>query len=360
MTAQHQFECRQCGSEMDYAIGQHNLRCISCGAIEPIESEPFNVFHAHPYDAAVLQLVQPEPDATVHHVQCQNCGAGFELPEDVHADECPYCDSNVIIDVGVQRQLKPDAVVPFEIPVEQANDAFKKWLGSRWFAPNSLKRLALQDRPLAGTYMPHWSFDADTESDYRGMRGDNYYKTVTVPVRRNGRTSMERRQVVEIRWRPVSGHVSNRFRNVLVMASEKISVKLTNRMHRWDLARARQYNRNYLSGLRSELYQIGLPRGHRLGRHMMQVMIRASVRRDIGGDHQRIQSIHSEFNNVGYKLFLLPLWMSAFHYQGKLYQFMVNGQNGEVQGERPWSWIKIISAALLAALVAALGYQFTR
>jgi hypothetical protein len=45
--------------------------------------------------------------------------------------------------------------------------------------------------------------------------------------------------------------------------------------------------------------------------------------------------------------------MAAYKYNGKSFRFLVNGQTGEVQGERPWSIWKILLAVLLALIVAA-------
>ena len=85
----------------------------------------------------------------------------------------------------------------------------------------------------------------------------------------------------------------------------------------------------------------------------MQKVIRRLVRRDIGGDHQRISSVDTRYTRVGYKLMLMPLWVSAFLYNKKTFQFIINGQTGEVKGERPYSWIKIASLVLL--IVSAVG-----
>jgi hypothetical protein len=37
----------------------------------------------------------------------------------------------------------------------------------------------------------------------------------------------------------------------------------------------------------------------------------------------------------------VPVWISAYRYRDKVYRFMVNGQNGAVQGESPKSAWKI-------------------
>jgi len=58
---------------------------------------------------------------------------------------------------------------------------------------------------------------------------------------------------------------------------------------------------------------------------------------------------------VNFKHILLPVWMSAYKYKDKVYQFMVNARTGEVQGKRPWSVVKILLFVLILALIAGVG-----
>jgi len=348
-----QFECKLCGFELDHEIGENSLVCQSCGEVEPIERDDFNIFQAKPYDSAILNLIQDEPNSIHHHVRCDTCGAGFDFPQNTHADECPFCGSNIVIPVSLQRQFEPDAVIPFDIGEEQANASFREWIKGLWFAPNSLKRLAIRKHPIQGTYIPYWGFDANTYSQYTGQRGTNYTTTVTVVV--NGKT--QTRIVTKIRWRSASGHVSYEFDNVLIPASETISEKLTSSMKKWDLAKSQSYNPKYLSGYKSELYQIGLPRSYQSAKKIMVSFIRGLVRADIGGDHQRISTLNTRYERVGFKLMLMPLWVSAFLYNRKTFQFIINGQTGEVKGQRPYSWIKIASLVLtIIGVIAGVIY----
>ena len=58
-----------------------------------------------------------------------------------------------------------------------------------------------------------------------------------------------------------------------------------------------------------------------------------------------------------FKHVLLPVWLAAYKYRGKTYRFVVNGRTGRVQGERPWSAIKIALAVIVGLIVAAAaGY----
>ena len=60
---------------------------------------------------------------------------------------------------------------------------------------------------------------------------------------------------------------------------------------------------------------------------------------------------------------LLPVWIAAYRYHGKAFQFLVNGQTGEVVGKAPWSIVKITLASLLAAALIATAiaiYLYTQ
>jgi hypothetical protein len=86
----------------------------------------------------------------------------------------------------------------------------------------------------------------------------------------------------------------------------------------------------------------------------MDQTIDGTVRRDIGGDHQRIDQKQTHLASVSYKHVLLPIWLLTVIYANKPLQVFINGVTGEVHGERPWSIPKIIAAVVAALLVIAL------
>lgn len=345
------FSCRNCGSDMDYAIGEHSLKCISCGEASPIEESRMD-FSAHDYWATKRHLEAGDVNVVKYELHCNNCGADFVLAAQVHADECPYCDTNVVVPLDLQRQIMVDGLMPFEVTQAQADASFKQWLKGLWFAPNALKRKALQVQPIVGSYMPLWSFDAKTDSRYSGSRGDNY----VVTVRRNGQTHTE----IRTRWRAVSGSVFVAFDDVLVLACSSLPLKFQNFLSNWDLSCSKSYDERYLSGFRSELYTIALPDGLEHAKKVMDSVIRGHIRRDIGGDQQIIHSVDTNYQQIGYQLILAPMWISAFSYKHKTYRYVINGQNGKAYGERPWSVWKITFAVLFTALAIAVGFYFSR
>ena len=90
----------------------------------------------------------------------------------------------------------------------------------------------------------------------------------------------------------------------------------------------------------------------------MDRVIERDVRFDIGGDRQRISQIDTQLSDITFKHVLLPVWLAAYKYRGKTYRFVVNGQSGRVQGERPYSAWKIAAAVGLGLVALGLAAYF--
>ncbi len=347
-TSPTQFPCEECGAVLTFAPGMDALKCQYCGHENPIPESEESVDELD-YHAALRQGSAADETITEQTIKCGTCAAEFTLDPNVTSDECPFCGSTVVIESAQSStHLKPKSLLPFKLDHREARESFKKWLSSRWFAPSNLARYARDDGPLAGMYTPYWTYDSDTTSHYRGQRGINY--TVTVGSGKNRRT------VTKTRWTPVSGTVQRFFDDVLVLASNSLPRNIAEKLEPWDLENLVPYNEGYLSGFRAESYQVSLDDGFEYAKKIMDRTIRSDVRRQIGGDKQRITSLSTRHDGITYKHILLPVWLAAYRYKDKVYRFLVNARTGEVHGERPWSWIKIAAAVLGVVVVAAGAY----
>jgi hypothetical protein len=240
-------------------------------------------------------------------------------------------------------------VLPFKLERQAATEEFKKWLRKLWFAPNDLKKTATQDR-FNGIYLPFWTFDASTQSTYQGDRGEHYYVTERRVV--NGRE--ENVRVQKTRWYYVSGQVSRDFDDILITASRVLPDKYLNRLEPWDLPNLVGYDNRYLSGFKAEISQVDIKDGFQGAKQIMAAVINQDVHRDIGGDEQRVRGIQTQYDATTYKYILLPIWLSIYNYKNKIFRFVVNARTGEVQGERPYSVIKIVLAIMLALAIITL------
>lgn len=352
---QHHFPCASCGSDLRYTPGQTELTCDHCGHVQaiPVRSarETSRALTEHDLARGLADDLPASASQDLRSTTCPSCGAVVEFQGASHATECPFCATPVVVDTGSHRRFKPQALLPFVLTESQARAALVKWLGSRWFAPNALLEYARKGRTMAGIYAPYWTFDADSKSRYRGQRGEHYYETRTVTVQVNGKTEQREERVQKTRWYPASGRVARQFDDVLIVATHSLPKHLSDGLDPWDLTRLQPYSPDYLAGFQAEGYTVQLAEGHDSARQVMAQVIDSDVRRDIGGDAQRVDSIDTDYSDETFKHVLLPIWMAAYKYGGKSYRFLVNGQTGEVQGERPYSWWKISFAALLVAVV---------
>ncbi|HQU70579.1 MAG TPA: TFIIB-type zinc finger domain-containing protein [Albidovulum sp.] len=355
-TKDRRFPCPQCGADMRFSPGEGKLVCDFCGHTEPLTATRNQVQPIQELDLRRgLEAALPDTEMEVTRIsRCPNCGAEVEFDPAVHSTECPFCATPVVTDTGASRHIKPKGVAPFDITEAEARAAMNQWLGSRWFAPSGLQEYARKGRALQGVYVPYWTFDADTRSSYSGQRGTIYHETQAVQVRdQQGRVRTEMRQVPRIRWTPVSGRVARFFDDVLVLAARSLPKSHTDALLPWDLTRLEPYQPEFLAGFRAEGYTVSLQDGLTEARAYMDAMIERDVRFDIGGDRQEIRSINTEVSDVTFKHILLPVWTAAYRFRGQSFRFVVNGQTGKVEGERPWSPWKIAAAVILGLIVAA-------
>jgi ribosomal protein S27E len=357
MTEQH-FPCGQCGSDLRYTPGQTQLTCAHCGHVQliaaPAERQITHALGELDLARGLANDLPPEATTEVRTTTCPSCNAQVEFTGAEFAMECPFCATPVVIDPGTQQHIKPQALIPFALTEDQARGAMVAWMGSLWFAPNTLLEYARKGRALNGIYVPFWTFDASTSSRYSGARGTNHTETRTRTVMVNGKSEQRTETVTRTSWTPVSGRVARDFDDVLVMGSTSLPERLGNELTPWDLAALIPYAPDYLAGFRAEGYTVGLAVAHEKGRAAMARVIENDARRDIGGDAQRVDHVDTDWRDETFKHVLLPVWMAAYKYNGKSYRFLVNGQTGEVQGERPYSRWKI-AFAVLGAMAVVLG-----
>lgn len=120
------------------------------------------------------------------------------------------------------------------------------------------------------------------------------------------------------------------------------------------------YQDDYLIGYRAEAYALGLEEGFKTAKQQMESQIEQAIEDHIGGDQQMITSKTTHYQSIQFKHVLLPLWISSYRYQGRIYRFVVNAQTGQVIGERPFSAVKIAGAILLGIVLMALMLGIAR
>lgn len=344
-----QFPCPSCAARLDFDPNVKGLKCPYCGYAKNIERDD----DAEILERDYLEYLSREegkgkaiPGRT-SEVRCTGCGANVLLEDNIKTEKCPYCLTHLTnMPHAAEQMVPPEAVLPFALDLRGARNSFEKWLSNLWFAPNCLTKFSSLGQ-LTGVYVPFWTYDADTASSYTGQRGDNYivYETFTERLP-DGSTRTATRPVTRINWTWVRGQVRHFFDDVLICASTGIRKDLILAVNDWKLKKLEPFAPDFLSGFRTERYSVGLKDGFGLAKQAMEGEIIRLVRRDIGGDHQRIDDKKTRYSGITFKHILLPVWLAVYRYNGKTFQIVVNGRTGDVAGDRPYSVWKITGLVL--------------
>jgi len=288
-------------------------------------------------------------------IHCESCGAETILDSVETAQFCAFCGSSHIVRNDESAGISPESLIPFKVSREAAMKHFSEWVNGRFFAPNALKT-EHQVQKMSGIYIPCWTYDSDTFSFYTGEGGTYYYETQTEWVERDGKRQLVTKQVRKIRWWPTSGTYTEYFDDVLVHASKKVDDHLMENLRPFHLKELVRYRPEFLSGFLAERYSVGLKEGWEKAKAFIKERIRSGVIGQINADEVRNLHIRTQYRDVRYKHILLPVWICAYTYKNKTYQFMINGQTGEVQGHcpvSPWKVAGVIAASIAALLIIA-------
>jgi DNA-directed RNA polymerase subunit RPC12/RpoP len=357
------FPCPQCGARLDFDPSQQGLSCPFCGFHESIEADETGDVVEKDYFRYLdkLQSAGSTMRSIADHsneTKCTGCGATVLLEDKVATDQCPFCHTHLEgTPCPVEGLIEPESLLPFAVDLRAARTAFTTWIDGLWFAPSELSKMANLGQ-LTGVYVPYWTYDSMTYSQYEGQRGDSYTDYEYVTVRNpDGGTSQERRPVTRIAWTPVRGEIQHFFDDVLVCGSTSLPPNLITALEPWDLPSLEPFQASYLSGFKTERYAVGLQDGLKVAKGLIEPVILQLIRRDIGGDQQRIERHRTKYSAITFKHTLLPTWIAVYRYHETVYQILVNGRTGKVSGKRPWSTWKIarlVGGILLAILLVVL------
>lgn len=349
-------QCTSCGGGTTFDPASGTLKCPFCGTENVIEQTRNNTIENDFLQA--LEMDNHSWDDEKRVFKCENCGAETLLDKDKVADFCSFCGSSHITISEHHAGIKPALVIPFQITKEEAVEKFKGWMKKRYFAPSKLAQLH-QLNHLVGTYIPYWTFDSQTSSSFTVRIGTYYYVTVTRTVTEDGKSRQVTEQVRKIRWRTENGYYEEFFDDILIKASHNVASDLINKIEPFQLTGLLDYKSEYLSGFLAERYSVSLKEGWVDAKSIVDYRITSGIERQVYGDVVQIVSVSTNYKDITYKHLLLPIWISSFHFNNKVYRFLVNGQTGKVSGKSPISIFKVGFVSLIVIIIIVVILFFS-
>ena len=358
-----EFKCPQCGAVTAFSAADGSLTCTHCGfheipkGIAVGEKAPRFEFTEEalvspsqykevPYEVTLGEVasseVESEEAKNRKEMACQSCGALTLIPKESLSHTCPFCGSNEVIQRQAPRDLlRPRFLIPFQILASDCASNAGTWLGSSWMTPSTLRNLA-NLAPFQAMYLPFWTFHAINNADWKAEVGhtkiERYYSD----------GEWKERPVTVWRWE--SGHTRLNIENLLVTGTSRLSSIILEKIKGFDLRALVAYEPKYLAGFHAQAYDIPLEQAWETGRVEMREQTRKACLSEASTAQVRNFSMNLDFSDESWRYVLLPIYLAAYKYDNQTYQIMVNGQTGDIAGQRPADWNKIwlVIAALLA------------
>lgn len=355
-TARHKYSCPACGAEAHWNPAKQALVCAYCGTTSPAEAAPAESgggIIEHDLARALRQI----PDsmrgwqAQKTTVRCQSCRAISVFDPERVAQRCDFCGSAALVPYEeIKEAFRPESLLPFKISEVQVREMIRRWYGGRWFAPNRLKRAALTDQ-VHGIYLPYWTFDAQVYARWWAEAGYYYYETQTY---RDAQGNTQQRQVRHTRWEPAAGELEHFFDDELVPASKGVEPAKLRAVEPFPTAELVPYDPKYVSGWVVERYQIDLVAAAEAARARMDQQLRAMCAAAVPGDTHRNLQVEANYSGQTFKHVLMPIWLLSYRFGARNFQVVINGYTGEIAGDYPKSWIKILLTVLFVIIVIAV------
>ncbi len=322
------YACPQCGGHMSYKADQRSLVCDYCGnRLQEYQAiQQGALITEQDFTTALATAKGRRWEMPIERtLQCAGCGATFTLPSTQVSGQCPFCGSSHVITASNADLIEPEGILPFQFDAEEASKRIRGWLDKLKFRPGDLDERAAISPPQK-VLLPFWTFDLGGTLDWTAQVEEGYgdYK----------------------KWVPRNGVYLVYHDDLLVPATRAIPKEVMDGLSGYDTKALVPYTAELLSDAAAEIYQVSVvdaslvarQRALRLGQNYIQ-------NNDLSGETYKEFFINSSGLIIeSYKLTLLPLWLTQYHYKQASFLVAVNGQSGKVSGAVPRSgWQKALA-----------------
>ncbi|WP_375769031.1 hypothetical protein NR798_46425 [Archangium gephyra] len=269
---------------------------------------------------------------------------------------CPYCAAPSVVErpPSVDRPA-PTFALGFAMTQPSAAEKVKHWLRTRHpWSHSGLKKAPLQD--VRGIYVPAYLYSALAQTEYSASIGENYTETETYTTTENGKTVTRTRTVTKTEWRSLEGSHAEYVPDVLVTASRGLSNVELEHLEPFDLRMLARYEPALVAGWVAEEPSLSREECLKMARAEAVEKVKQRVGAFMPGDSHRMQHVETRLSAESLEVCLVPVWVLAARYDAEKppLRVVVNGQSGEVHGDVPISWVKVV-LTVLAVVALGLG-----
>ena len=314
-----QVVCPNCGGTMQFDPTAGKLKCIFCDSLfTQEEAEAF--FNQQNEEEEIKESGSDWGDLAenMRAYSCNTCGAEIICDQNTAATKCPYCDNTTVIEAQFSGAIKPDFVIPFSFTKEQAMEKYKGYYEKRKLIPKDFLTGSKVEE-IQGVYVPFWLYDGSVNIDAEFEAAD--------------KTETDKEIIRKIYKADRRGTIN--FENVPADASKRMPDDIMDSVEPFTFADLKPFSMTYMPGFLAERFDV--EGDDDLQRAEKRVVNSAKQKTKDTVKHDEVTEKHGDFkvNYTKKKYAMLPIWYLTTSWQGKQWNFAMNGQTGKFTGDLP-------------------------
>lgn len=320
-----EYKCPCCGAALRFSGETQKLTCESCGNTYDVETleELDRTGEESDLSWELQQGAEPAKKTADGKYICPSCGAQIEADENTVSTKCPYCDNVVVIKAAASGELKPEAIIPFQVEAKDAREKMEQFCKGKRLLPRSFRDKSYL-KNLKGYYVPYWLFDCDAYAD------------MSFDATKTRVWSDSRYHYTEISHYLVSRGGSISFYHVPVDGSTRMEDETTESIEPFHYKELVEFSPAYLAGYETDKYDVKSKDAEERAKQRLFCSTEEVIRSTVRG-YGTVSVKHSQMSSKNGKAtyVMLPVWLFETVYNKKKYQFAINGQTGKMVGELP-------------------------
>ena len=335
-------------------VSSTEVKCPGCGASIGLKYDPETLNMTCPFCGLVSQLPNPGSSPAVQELDfnsalqrasvnwgnikklivCANCGGQTIFDAEQVTGACPFCGSTSVTPAAENSQIMaPQAVIPFGITKEQTQLCFENFINSSHVVSKKVYGCKLEN--VMGIYLPFWTYDALTVSNYFA-------------------------HTMETRYAPsqnIRGVLNKFYEDLVIYGSDKIRHPHIKRVQEFDFQRMVPYTAKYLAGIPAERYTVGLNDGWERAKEQIREKTKRILNRKFFMK-ATIDAINYSFYNVKFRYVLAPIYLATYKCGRKTFPVAINGQTGKTYCKYPTFLGKLVVIPLIVILAVLTLFFF--
>lgn len=338
MNSVKEYNCPNCKAGLEFSPESQKWKCNYC----------FSEFNENEVDATYEEKKESSEESTgdLNSYRCASCGAELLADDTISATFCIYCNSHSIIKNRFSGKFAPKSVIPFKVGKEEVQEIYTKWISQKKFVPKKFKDKKELEK-ITGIYAPFWLFD----NHVRGYLDGEGTKIHTWSDRDY--------QYTQTKYYRILREGTSDYNGVPVDGLTKLDNSVMMGLEPYNYNELTDFSMKYMTGFMAEKYDVEAKEASAVANERVKQYMSSRLNQTVAGYNSFTQNSNRiTVTNMEYSYAMLPIYLLVNEYDGKKYEFFINGQTGKIIGNTPIDHTSQIKFALLIFIITWLIYVF--